>query len=86
MGGLPPLPGPAVYKHIYATKRDLAPFEDRVAMAKLNFESLAPNVKVLRLEEEVVTAALQAAIDEGGCLVVCPMGALVQFTVCIPQI
>ncbi len=35
-----------------------------VAMSKLNFESVAPNVKVLRLEEEVVTEALKA-IDRG---------------------
>jgi len=54
-----------VYKHIFANKSNLAPFEERVAMARINFESVAPNVQVKRLEEEVVTAAVEAALKEG---------------------
>ena len=54
-----------VFKHAFATKRDLAEFNDRINMAKLNFESVAANVKVLRLEEEVVTEALNKAMAEG---------------------
>jgi len=34
-----------VYKHIFANKSNLAPFEERVAMARINFESVAPNVR-----------------------------------------
>lgn len=34
-------------------------------MARINFESVAPNVQVKRLEEEVVTAVVQAALKEG---------------------
>lgn len=30
-----------VYKHIYSSKHNLAPFEDRVRMCQLTFEGLA---------------------------------------------
>jgi nicotinate (nicotinamide) nucleotide adenylyltransferase len=42
-----------VYRHAFEEKRDMPSFEDRMAMAKIAFEPLARNVKVVDAEKQV---------------------------------
>jgi len=53
-----------VYQHMFAAKRNLNPFEHRMAMAKLAFEpqsSSVCQVKVIPVEKEVMDAAIEAS-------------------------
>lgn len=55
-----------VYKHAFASKSNLLPFEHRVAMAKLGFENLPGlegRIKVVEAEKDVVEAAFAQAED-----------------------
>jgi nicotinate-nucleotide adenylyltransferase len=57
-----------VFKHAFASKSNLLPFEHRVAMAKLAFEEppdLKGRVRVVETEREVVEDALEAAKAKG---------------------
>ncbi|MEM7678422.1 MAG: nicotinate-nicotinamide nucleotide adenylyltransferase [Myxococcota bacterium] len=56
-----------VYRHAFTAKRHMAPFEDRVAMARLAFEQLAGlegRVRVLRLEKHVYESLKSAGAPD----------------------
>jgi len=53
-----------VYAHMFAAKRDLAPFEHRIAMLKLALGELR-KVKVLEIEKELADAAVNEAKRAG---------------------
>jgi len=53
-----------VYSHMFVTKRELAPFEHRVAMLKLALGDV-PKVKVVEVERELGEAAVNYATKAG---------------------
>jgi|Laugresbdmm110sn_1035088.scaffolds.fasta_scaffold121359_1 nicotinic acid mononucleotide adenylyltransferase len=55
-----------VFQHSFSSKRDLAPFDDRLAMCQLGLASAAPNVRVLDVERTVCEAATQARLPVRG--------------------
>ena len=42
-----------VFQHVFDDKKDLAPYEDRLAMCRLVADALGPRAKVSRAEEEL---------------------------------
>ena len=46
-----------VYRHMYASKNDLADFEHRLRMCHLGLAGVAPHVRVLDTEQRVYEAA-----------------------------
>lgn len=48
-----------VYRHAYASKRDLAAFEHRLRMCELGLRDAASNVRVLDTERALYEAASQ---------------------------
>eukprot|EP00906_Rhabdomonas_costata_P021312 RCo030957 len=54
-----------VYKHIYDSKQNLAGYEERIEMARLGLESQGKNIKVTRIEEEVVLKHIKEAEAQG---------------------